>query len=111
MQTRKDNRLKTFSYDTPGAYFITVCTAGRAPIFWEPVGAVIGRPEDVPLSEIGHIVDTSIQDISGFYPAVSVDHYVVMPNHIHLLLQKFIRRNGIDRDIRRRFFCIGLLAS
>ena len=94
MQTRKDNRLKTFSYDTPGAYFITVCSAGRAPIFWESVGAVIGRPEDVPLSKIGHIVDTSIRNISGFYPAVSVDHYVVMPNHIHLLLQIHTDANG-----------------
>ena len=33
------------------------------------------------------IVDRAIGNIPEYYPAVSVDHYVVMPNHVHLLLQ------------------------
>lgn len=33
------------------------------------------------------IVDRAIRDISVHYPAITVDHYVVMPNHVHLLLQ------------------------
>ena len=44
---RKNNRLKGFDYSTPGAYFITICTAERKNLFWKSdknVGAASGRP-------------------------------------------------------------------
>ena len=85
--TRKNIRLTTYDYSSPGAYFITVCTKNKENLFWSNVGAVIGRPEDVPLSRIGHIVDQAIKNIPNHYPTISVEHYVVMSNHIHLLLQ------------------------
>ena len=44
MEKRKQNRLTEYDYDTPGAYFITVCTDKRRNLFWKNVGAVIGRP-------------------------------------------------------------------
>ena len=84
---RKPHRLQSFDYSTPGAYFITICTKDRKCIFWETVGASIARPQTPSLSPWGKIADTAIQHISSHYPAVSVDHYAVMPNHIHLLLQ------------------------
>lgn len=84
---RKPNRIKNYSYNTPNAYFITICTQNRYNYFWETVGATTGRPQDVPLSRYGRIVDAAIQEIPIHYPMVSVDHYVIMPNHVHLLLQ------------------------
>ena len=84
---RKPNRLPECSYDTPGAYFITICSVQRGNVFWKDVGAIIDRPENVPLNEIGRIVDACIREIPKRYPEVSVDHYVVMPDHVHLLLQ------------------------
>ena len=84
---RKPNRLPSFSYDTPGAYFITVCLKDRKPLLWEAVGASIARPPMPPLSIWGKVVEQAIREIPVHYPAVSLDHYVVMPNHIHLLLQ------------------------
>lgn len=87
LQKRKQNRLTDFDYSSPNAYFITACTKNRKNLFWSYVGAVIGRPEDVILSAEGKIVQKSIEDISAHYPSVSVEKYVVMPNHIHLLLQ------------------------
>ena len=36
---RKSIRVKDYDYSTPGAYFITVCTANREKIFWNSVGA------------------------------------------------------------------------
>lgn len=83
---RKPNRLSYYDYSTPGAYFITICTKDKKCILWD-VGASIARPNQPPLSRLGRIVDQAIQRISIYYPAISVDHYVVMPNHIHLLLQ------------------------
>ncbi len=81
---RKPNRLPNFDYSAPGAYFITICTKDRRNLFWTDVGASIARPQ---LTLWGDIAAKSICDIPKHYPAVSVDHYVVMPNHIHLLLQ------------------------
>ena len=98
---RKPNRLTAFSYNTPGAYFITVCTAQRGNVFWKDVGAIIDRPENVPLNETGKIVDDCIREIPKRYPGVSVDHYVVMPDHIHLLLQIHDGRSMIAPTIGR----------
>ena len=83
---RKPNRLPQYDYRTPNAYFITICTANRKNLFWN-VGAAIGRPEDIPLTPLGTTVWQQIADIPKHYPMISLDHFVVMPNHIHLLLQ------------------------
>ncbi len=84
---RKQNRLTEYDYSTPNAYFITVCTHNRKNLFWKDVGAIIDRPEHTTLTNLGTIARQSVEDIPIHYPAVSVDHYVIMPNHIHLLLQ------------------------
>jgi REP element-mobilizing transposase RayT len=84
---RKRNRLTQYDYSTPNAYFITICTEKRKNLFWTEVGAAIGRPHDVPLTNIGMIVKQGILDIPEHYPTITVDHFVIMPNHIHLLLQ------------------------
>lgn len=91
---RKPNRLREYDYSTPGAYFITFCTKDRKNLFWENVGASIARPQDVQLSSYGTVVDYAIRQIPVHYPAISVDHYVIMPNHIHLLLQIKTHDNG-----------------
>ena len=91
---RKPNRLPYFDYSTPGAYFITVCTKDRKCVLGQIVGASIARPQTVQLSEYGRIVERAICEIPMHYPAISVDHYTVMPNHIHLLLQINTDENG-----------------
>lgn len=84
---RKSPRLPFYDYSAPGAYFITICTHNRKCILWDGVGASIARPQKPQLSSWGMVVEKAIQNIGDHYSAVSVDHYVVMPNHIHLLLQ------------------------
>ena len=84
---RKRNRLENYDYSSCGAYFITVCTLERQNYFWENVGAIIDRPQDVELSTYGKMVDQAIQNIPSAYPALSLESYVIMPNHIHLLLR------------------------
>ena len=44
---RKANRLSSYNYNTPGAYFITICTHNRSPILGTVVG---GGALDAPLS-------------------------------------------------------------
>lgn len=42
--------------------------------------------ETLPLSELGYIIDNAIRNIPQKYPHVSIENYIIMPNHIHLLL-------------------------
>ena len=83
---RKPNRLRGYDYSTPGTYFITVCSKNMDWIFWN-VGASIARPGSTShYSLIGQVIDEMIAEIPMRYPEISVDSYVIMPNHIHLLL-------------------------
>ena len=36
---------------------------------------------------MGHLVRRAVEAIPEYYPFVRVDAYVVMPNHIHLILE------------------------
>lgn len=87
LPTRKPNRLKNFDYSSNGFYFITICTKNKVCMLWNKVGATIGRPQDVVLSEYGEIADKAIKDIHEHYTDIRIDKYVIMPNHIHLLVR------------------------
>ena len=97
LKKRKDNRLKYYNYSSPGAYFITMCTAGRINLFWNnapdiqavcwnPVGANCVRPQNLPLSDIGEIVLKELEEWGRTYEKVSLSSFVVMPNHLHVLV-------------------------
>lgn len=85
MQTRKNNRLKNFDYSSSGTYYITICTKEKKNLFGSIVGAPIGRPF-CRLSDYGKIVDEAINNIEKKYDRARVDKYIIMPDHIHLLL-------------------------
>lgn len=79
---RKENRLKDFDYNQSGAYFITICTQGRKHILCDVVGDGFPVPKDP-----GKIAEAHIQQIPVKFPGISVDTYVIMPDHIHMLLR------------------------
>ena len=81
---RKPNRLKGYDYSTPGSYFITICTQNRKKLLSEIAGD--GLNITLELTECGRVVDKAVNQISVRYPSITVDNYVIMPNHIHLLL-------------------------
>ena len=80
---RKPTRLKDFDYGRCGAYFITICTENRRNLLSVIVGEGFSLPQ---LTPYGEIADKRIKELPCKYREISVDHYVVMPNHIHLLL-------------------------
>ena len=80
---RKNIRLKNFDYSQNGCYFVTICTKDRKNLFWESVGADIIRPN---LSEYGKIADRAINAIALHYPNTKIGEYVIMPDHIHMIL-------------------------
>ena len=96
---RKAIRLTEYDYAAPGAYFITICTQDRRCILSDvAVGADSIRPEPadkpIALRPYGEIVDQAVRRIPEHYPHISVDNYVIMPNHIHILLQIHADKSG-----------------
>ena len=84
---RKPLRLKDYDYSRNGGYFITFCTENRAPLLGNVVvgGGVLDAPW-VDLSAAGQSTDQCIRRLEKFYPWLTVANYVIMPNHVHLLL-------------------------
>ena len=83
---RKKNRLKNYDYNKNGAYFITICTENRKCLLSEIVGGgVLDAPETYLLA-FGIVVDRRIREMNRIYTNVQTVKYVIMPNHIHLLV-------------------------
>ena len=80
---RKQIRLKNYDYSQNGYYFITICTKDKQSLFWEEKHGNCINPQ---LSEYGKIAGEAINSISSHYPNVKIDKYVIMDNHIHMIL-------------------------
>jgi REP element-mobilizing transposase RayT len=86
LPVRKNIRLDGYDYSSNGAYFITICVKdGHEMLGNIAVGAIINRPQ-AQISEYGVVVDKAINEISIRYPQIMVNKYVIMPNHIHMIL-------------------------
>lgn len=89
---RKNIRLKDYDYSSNGVYFITICTKDRVKIL-STLSVGDGAP-DVPmegdlflqLTDTGKIVEEYILSANRT-KGVNIDNYVIMPDHIHLLLR------------------------
>ncbi|MBQ3432116.1 MAG: transposase [Clostridia bacterium] len=74
---------------------MTICTKDRQCILSrvvenlpdKSVGADIIRPPKIELSKYGDIIYKAIQNIPSIYTGVLVDRFVIMPNHVHILLR------------------------
>lgn len=87
LQKRKSLRLEGYDYSTPGAYLITVCVKNRCRILGNLVGCGACDTPHVNLSEYGQILEKYINLMSRKYEHISVDKYVIMPEHFHILLR------------------------
>ncbi len=84
---RKSLRLPGYDYSQNGAYFVTICTQGKQCILGHIVGAGRCARPQIRLSDIGTKVQDSIEYLPHKYDCVHLDAWVIMPNHIHLLLR------------------------
>ncbi len=91
---RKPNRLPSYDYSQAGAYFITICTQDQKNLLANIVGGVPNPPcvgggvldaPHVELTSLGQLVEKVI--LSGNQAeGIRIDKFVIMPNHIHLIL-------------------------
>ena len=74
---------------------MTICTDKRRKILSNIVGGDVLDAPRVELTAYGKIVDKYINQLNDFYENVFVEQFVIMPNHIHLIL--FVREDGSSR--------------
>ena len=73
-------RLQSWDYAASGWYFVTLCTRERKCFFGDVVN------EKVQLSTAGEIVSEEWQKTEQIRSHVALDHWVLMPNHLHGIL-------------------------
>ncbi|MGJ3249220.1 MAG: hypothetical protein ACFE0I_24490 [Elainellaceae cyanobacterium] len=77
---RHSIRLKGFDYTTSGAYFITICTHHRECLFGEIVNGTM------QLNPLGQIGQRHWLKLPNHYRHLSLDKFIIMPDHIHGIL-------------------------
>ncbi len=82
---RKHPRLNNYDYSSTGAYFVTICTQDRTCLLSRIVGRGLA-PADIEYTEYGRIAMQQLLSLGERYPYLKIDRYVVMPNHIHIIL-------------------------
>ena len=80
---RRSPRLKDYDYTCEGAYFVTICVQHRLCLFGDVIDGDL-RPSDA-----GIMVAQWWEKLPDKYADVSLDAYVVMPNHFHGIVAMF----------------------
>ena len=78
---RRSIRLQAYDYSEAGMYYITICTKDKAFLF----GNI--QEGNMITSNRGKIVEATLLNISKRFPQVLLDEYIIMPNHIHFIIQ------------------------
>ncbi|TCN65405.1 transposase [Acetobacteroides hydrogenigenes] len=78
---RQSIRLKGYDYSQAGLYFVTLCLYGRACLFGHIENA------EMILNDSGRTAQQCWLDIPNHYPNVVLHEYVIMPNHVHGIVQ------------------------
>lgn len=79
-KVRQSGRIQDYDYSQSGFYFVTICSKKHQHFFGEIVGG------QMVLNDIGIIVESSLKNIGNIYSDISLDEYIIMPNHIHAII-------------------------
>jgi REP-associated tyrosine transposase len=88
----KSMRKPNWDYRTKAIYFVTICTQHRVHYF----GNI--KKGKIILSDIGQIATTYWFDIPNHFPFIELINFVVMPNHVHGLLEIHGNDDDIPKD-------------
>lgn len=102
---RKSPRIPNYDYSSENYYFITICTHEKKCVF--------GLPEN--RTALGALAQRHLLNIENHYSGVEVEKFVVMPNHIHMILvlhsegkENAVQiigqyKSGVTRQVRKQF--------
>jgi putative transposase len=88
---RKAIRLKEYDYTQPGYYYVTICTYDRKCLFGDMID------DQINLNIAGQTIDQILKILPGYYSNTIIDNHVVMPNHVHAIIQI---TNPVGDDLR-----------
>ena len=100
---RKSNRLSDYDYTQEGCYFVTLCTQNRKNVFVmeEPVGNGLRA---VPDNLSNQLIHKWIRETQNKYDNVQIDKYVIMPDHLHMIISITERHAGRSLQEIMAFF-------
>ncbi len=107
---RKTIRIKDYDYSNEGMYFITICTKNKIPMLSNIIFDTVGNDALVVPNKIGNIIDECWKNIETQNENIFINEYVIMPNHIHGIIEiknqkerelKIEKRYGFEVEERR----------
>ena len=90
-------RLPDWDYAEPGGYFVTVCVKDQKCVFGEV------RDDCMVLNDLGREAERCLLAVPEHFPFASVDLYVVMPNHVHAVIEIRERGNVKGGEITNKY--------
>lgn len=96
MNKRKTIRLQNYDYTQDGAYFITICSKDKKPLF----GAIEGHC--VVYNRVGEIACEEIvqTNILRQEQNIQITKFIVMPNHVHMIVEIVGSRRAVTANER-----------
>lgn len=89
---RKSLRFKHYDYRQNGLYFITICCKNRQCL----LGNIVDN--EMNLNNLGEMVRECWLKIQNYYPQVNLHPFVIMPNHIHGIIEIASNENWGECD-------------
>src|SRR5882762_9975445 len=88
---RRSVRLPGYDYRQAGAYFVTICIQNRRCL----LGDVISS--EMRLNRFGRAVEETFQWLGNHFEGVTLDCWIVMPNHVHAIVSIGAKERGGSR--------------
>jgi REP element-mobilizing transposase RayT len=101
---RKSIRLKGYDYAQEGLYFITICAYNKEHLFGEIEICKNEFPEMI-LNYAGIMASDCWLEIPKHFPNTILHEYIIMPNHIHGIIEISKKAENIacDKDFSPQF--------
>lgn len=87
---RRSIRLNSYNYSSSGYYFVTICSDKFRHIFANT--QVENDDTKLSLTKLGDVVSDCWLDIPTHYPKVRLHEFVIMPNHLHGIVEIMQRK-------------------
>ncbi|HLP74102.1 MAG TPA: hypothetical protein VK155_14450 [Bacteroidales bacterium] len=85
-------RIKGYDYSKSGMYFVTICAHDRQHLFGEI------NDDGLILNKAGEHAAQCWKEIPGHFPLVILHDFIIMPNHIHGIIEIIPDKIGVGAE-------------